>query len=79
VDQIAEEYRKGTSILSLAYINNYPPYLISRILVEAITNIGKRGLTDSMRDPMGLLGDPSVIEEKYLTSETSKRSDDAPR
>jgi hypothetical protein len=79
VDRIAEEYTKGTSIVSLAISNNYPPYLFSRILVEGISNVGKQALTDSMRDPVGHLGDPSVIDAKYLSSETIKRSDDAPR
>jgi hypothetical protein len=78
-DQIAREYTKGTSILSLAISNNYPPSLFSRILVEKISNVGKRGLTDSMRDPVRHLGDPIVIDATYLSSETIKRSDDAPR
>jgi hypothetical protein len=79
VDQIAEEYTKGTTILSLAISNNYPPCLFSRILVESISNVGKRGLTDSMRDPVRHLGDPSIIDAEYLSSEMIKRNDNAPR
>jgi len=81
IGRIADEYTKGTSIVSLAQINNYPPYLFSRILVETIasTRGGKRALTDAMRDPLTQLGDANVIIPKYATSEEIKRSDGFPR
>lgn len=81
VGRIAQDYVKGTSILSLARKSNYPPYLFCRILVEAITDMngGKRALTDAMRDPMAVLGDAKVILPKYIDSETIKRSEGFPR
>lgn len=81
MNRIAQEYTNGSSILSLARTNNYPPYLFCRILVEAITNTsgGKRGLTDAMKDPRTHLGDAKVILPKYISSEDVKRSDGRPR
>jgi CDAN1-interacting nuclease 1 len=66
----ADRYKQGESILSLARQNHYPPYLFARCIVEEITNFrGRKGLTDAMRDPVGRLGDASVILEAYRASE----------
>lgn len=77
IDQIAQKYTKGESILNLSIANNYPPYLFCRILVEAITsNQGsRRSLTDAMRDPFKHLGDAKIILPEYSSSEDAPRSD----
>lgn len=81
IGRIAQDYTNGTSIVSLARSNNYPPYLFCRILVEHIANLegGKRALTDSMRDPVKLLGDAKVLLPEYASSEDILRSDGFPR
>jgi hypothetical protein len=69
----ADRYKKGESILSLAKQNHYPPYLFARSIVEEITHFrGRKGLTDVMRDPVGRLGDASIILEAYRDSEQVK-------
>ena len=72
---IVDEYVQGrTSIIALARKCNYPPYLLSRFLVEAITkdNLGpggKKVLTDAMRRPLQRLASLDVIAPQYRASE----------
>lgn len=78
VSSYARQYsNEGRSILDLARRENYPPYLLSRFIVEQIAQLpdGKKGLTRSMRDPMGVLGDPDVIRSEYQESELHTRPD----
>jgi hypothetical protein len=68
---VKEYVKDGVSILTLAKRENYPPYLLSRYLVEQMTVLpdGKKGLTRSMRDPRLVLGDRDIILPEYQESE----------
>jgi hypothetical protein len=72
VTSFVQEYvKQGLSILTLAKRENYPPYMLSRYIVEQVARLpdGKKGLTRSMRDPMTVLGDPDIIAPDYRDSE----------
>jgi hypothetical protein len=66
-----EQYVSGLSILELSKKENCPSYLMSRCIVEQITDLpdGKKGLTRSMRDPIGVLGSADAVLSDYLESE----------
>lgn len=69
----AERYTRGHSIAEIAKDNRYPPYLMARAMLEVLLNnkkISRKGLTEAMRNPVAKLGDPSVLAEKYSTSES---------
>ena len=73
-NKLVSMYVNGMSILELAKEKNYPPYLLSRIIVEKITCIDQRPLsrkvvTKIMRDPTGKLQDRSLIHPSYQVSE----------
>lgn len=77
IDNYVNTYVKdGVSILALAKQENFPPYLISRYLVEKVARLpgGKKAVTKSMRDPIGMLSDPSVILPEYAESELHRPS-----
>lgn len=68
---LVKEYAQGVSILQLSKNENYPPYMMSRYIVEHVAQLpdGKKGLTRSMRDPIGVLGESSVISAEFECSE----------
>jgi hypothetical protein len=70
-EQIAIEYTKGESILSLARANNFPPYLFARIVVEtvAVDLSQSKKLTEAMRDPLNKVGSRGAIATEYQESE----------
>ncbi len=61
--------KQGISILALAKRKNISPCMISRYIVEKVTGFEKKDVTRSMRDPMVVLGDPSIIMQEYVESE----------
>lgn len=73
-NKLVSMYVNGISILELAKEKNYPPYLLSRIIVEKITCVEQRPLsrkavTQIMRDPTRKLQDRSLIHPSYQVSE----------
>jgi len=75
---LIDEYVQGRSIKELARKTNYPPYLLSRFIVETICTTenfvggrGKKGLADAMRHPLLRLGSLDVIAPQYRASETN--------
>ena len=75
---VKEYVKEGVSIETLAKRENYPPYLLSRYLVEQMTALpgGKKGLTKSMRDPKSMLGDVDIILAEYKESELHQHESD---
>ena len=75
---VREYVKEGLSILDLAKRENYPPYLLSRYLVEQMTMLpeGKHGLARSMRDPKLVLGDLDIILPEYKESELFPHNSD---
>lgn len=76
-----QQYKEGISILSLAKLANYPPYLFARYIVEAVADFSnsssgssgkKKILADAMRDPDKYLNNIGIIDKHYLVSENSK-------
>jgi hypothetical protein len=67
------EYKNGRTITELAKRANFPPYLFSRYVVEAVAvTVGinkKKGLAKAMKDPMNELGSMDVIAPEYHASE----------
>jgi len=80
---IIDEYVGGKSIKELARTFNYPPYLFSRYVVEALTENhlggGKKGLADALRNPLQRLGTLDVIAPQYRASEKYKTTATATR
>ena len=66
-----KRYCDGQSIVTLALHTNYPPYLLSRFLVEEISFKGsnKKSLGAIMKQPAAFLNNNSDIKEKYAFSE----------
>jgi hypothetical protein len=71
-------YKKGKSIKALSKQANYPPYLMSRYLLDSIAEIrgGKKGITAAMRNPLEELGDIGIIRPDYRASEEVVNQDD---
>lgn len=71
---IVKRYCDGQSIIALASQMNYPPYLLSRFIVEEVSLKGgnKKSLAKTMKDPRTFLKDRSDIKEKYAFSESSE-------
>lgn len=67
----AHQYASGISILELSRKENYPPSLMSRCIVEQVASLpdGKKNLTRSMRDPIGVLGNVNSVSSDYAESE----------
>lgn len=68
ISTLVNDYVEGrASILQLARKSNYPPYLLARFIVEAVTNLqgGKKSLADAMRDPRQHLSTLDVILPEY--------------
>jgi hypothetical protein len=67
------EYKNGRTITELAKRANFPPYLFSRYIVEAVAITAgvnkKKGLAKAMKDPMNELGTMDVIAPEYHASE----------
>jgi hypothetical protein len=62
----------GDSVWKIAKDNGYPPYLLARAMLELLlssNSVGRKGLTEAMRDPMGKLGTISAIAHEYQASE----------
>ena len=69
-----KQYVSGLSILDISKKENYPPYLISRCIVEQVAELpdGKKGLIRGMRDPIGVLGSMDAVSSDYLESERNR-------
>jgi hypothetical protein len=67
------EYKNGRTITELAKRANFPPYLFSRYIVEAVAVTAgvnkKKGLAKAMKDPLNELGTMDVIAPEYHASE----------
>jgi hypothetical protein len=67
------EYKDGRTIKELAKRANFPPYLFSRYVVEAVAITAgvnkKKGLAKAMKDPLNELGTMDVIAPEYHASE----------
>lgn len=67
--------RNGESMWHIAYSNRYPPCLLARAMLEVLLKpknsfaLGRKGLTEAMRDPVGKLGCATGIHDDYLSSE----------
>jgi hypothetical protein len=76
-----DEYKNGRTIKELAKRANFPPYLFSRYVVEAVavtTGLNsKKGLTKAMKDPMNELGTLDKIAPEYHASEKQFAGDAA--
>lgn len=68
MDRYLQDYLKGKSILSLARDANYPPHLLSRYLVEELTGLRGKVLTEALRRPAALLAGDEVVLERYRDS-----------
>jgi hypothetical protein len=72
---LVDDYVQGrASIKDLARKCNYPPYLLARYIVEAVTTTdlygSKKALAEAMRDPLQHLGRLDVIRPCYRDLET---------
>jgi len=68
----AESYANGKCIVQIAKDNRYPPYLMARAMLEVLLNdqeIGRKGLTEAMRNPVLKLGNQPVLAERFKESE----------
>jgi len=66
---VLPEYDRGTSIQKLAQILNFPPSLLSRIIIENISTLSKKKITEALRDPKKKLNSISIILEEHFISE----------
>ncbi|GAX09403.1 hypothetical protein FisN_6Lh224 [Fistulifera solaris] len=68
---ILQRYCEGQSIVDLAWQVNYPPYLLSRFLVEEISRHGgnKKSLTATMKHPASFLKTKEDLKQQYEFSE----------
>ena len=64
----------GTSITDIAKHANFSPYLLARRVVEEMTDLGKKGLGNVMKDPLGELRNIDLIKEKYRKPEEEQKS-----
>lgn len=62
-DLIQNDYMKGVSILSIAKKINYPPSMVTRLIVETITSFDRKKVTDSMRRPFQILTACEILDE----------------
>lgn len=63
---------KGKSLWQIAKSLRYPPYLVARNMLEVLTTIPRKGLTDAMRDPVAKLGTTVLLlRPEYIASESS--------
>jgi len=68
-----KEYMLGKSIKDLAEETNFSPALLARRVVEEMTDLGKKGLSSAMKNPLEELGSINTIKEKYRESEERGR------
>jgi hypothetical protein len=63
--ELIRDYLQGDTIHALARKANYPPYLLSRFIVEATTTLGrnKKILSEAMRRPLELITNEVITEE----------------
>lgn len=62
---------KGKSLWQIAKSLRYPPYLVARNMLEVLTTIPRKSLTDAMRDPVAKLGNTTVVlRPEYIASES---------
>lgn len=69
--QLLDQYKKGSSIVTLAREVNYSPYLLARYMAEGISTFQGKMLSEAMRDPEGLLGSTKCIKDEFLASEAN--------
>ena len=70
--QIVPAYiNKGISILQLSKTYNFPPALLSRSIMDKITTLPKKKLSEAMRDPIGKLNSLDILSDPYRASPTS--------
>ena len=62
VPQYAARFSAGESIRAIASAVNYSPYMLARLLVEALTGVSKKKLTAAMKAP-SLLADARLRAE----------------
>jgi hypothetical protein len=67
-----DQYKKGKSIQDIAKRANYSPYLLARYMVQEMTTLDKKEITNAMKDPMNLLGTSDVIQSKYRNDALDK-------
>lgn len=72
--RLLNKYSKGHSILRLSREVNYPPSLLARYMVEAMTDLKSKKLTAALRDPTHALNNVSVIAEQYRSAERVRPS-----
>lgn len=70
---IVKRYCEGQSIVTIATQVNYPPYLLTRFVVEEISVNGgnKKSLAAMMKQPATFLQTKSDLKEKYAYSEAA--------
>lgn len=56
--------------MELSKAFNFPPSLLARSIVDKITNLPKKKISEAMRSPIEKLNDIDIILEQYLQSET---------
>jgi hypothetical protein len=68
---ILQRYGEGQSIVALAWQVNYPPYLLSRFIVEEISRHGgnKKSLAATMKHPAAFLKTQEDLKQQYAYTE----------
>lgn len=69
LSQYAEEYCNGLSMLAIAKAANYPPFLTARLLLEHLTNLTPKALTQAVKNPLVHLQDASILKKEFARSE----------
>jgi len=71
IGHLLKQYNEGISILQLAKHAKFSPYLLARHVVEEVATLrgGKKIFSEAMRDPEVVLGDISVIAERFWPAE----------
>lgn len=72
--KLVGSYRNGESIRYIARKVHYPSYLLARCIVEEITLLEKKALTEAMKDPLVKLDSMNIIKPKYHDSVSEKSS-----
>ena len=72
--QIIPDYTQGRSIVSLAKKYNFPPALLSRSIIEKVTTLQKKKISEAMKNPMDKLNSSSVVKQEHRISEASASS-----
>jgi hypothetical protein len=59
---------EASTIIHLARKVNYPPYLLLRFLLEQVTTLQKKSLTEALRNPTEALSDDLIAKAHELLS-----------